>query len=316
MNLIKKTIILTGVAAEGYVSVIRVGNDVGAKIVGSDFQKGMRAGLKIGRSETIFAELDGPKTEIAVDGVPFHQNDGIGCVVMRGDLAVARGGTAVKSADVVKYFSSLPSRPVEQTAVPTPAASSEEETLSSENGDNGGADKDADLTADDGAPEDDGALGDKTDGAKDGVREETSSDGAETAEERVPSSGETDGEARSILDKLSAKDGAEFYNGIREKVEELFVVYPRESELNSLIPDSEWVKITYDGEDYYVVGRISENGRTVLLGYGVPGRKTVTPPKIADEIASWLTVPGLTGGYDGYWLIFQDAVNGKVVPAN
>ena len=75
MNLIKKTIILTDSDAEGYVSVIRVGTDVGAKIVGANFKKGMYAGLKIGSGETIYAVLDGEKTEITLDNVSFRQND-------------------------------------------------------------------------------------------------------------------------------------------------------------------------------------------------------------------------------------------------
>lgn len=335
MNLIKKTVILTSGAAEGYVSVIRVGNDVGAKIVGADFVKGMRAGIKIGRSDTIYAVLDGTKTEIDIDNVTFHQNDGIGCVIMQGDRIVARGGISVKAKDVSEYFAALDQSKSEQIAAIS--LNAEEQTYT-ESGDK----VDTGITAD---SDSDSVTLDNTDGTVNSSesnnsieRTNESSDGAETepANNRhssvQPNLSNNDGEtvtkkkgaennakgsdAAEILEKLSAKDGAEFYNGVREKVEELFIVFPKEKLLPELIPDSEWVKINYDGEDYYIVGRIFENGRTVLLGYGVPGKKSVTPPKIADEIATWLTVPELGNGYDGYWLIFQDASNGKVVPAN
>lgn len=350
MNLIKKTVILTSGAAEGYVSVIRVGNDVGAKIVGADFVKGMRAGIKIGRSDTIYAVLDGTKTEIDIDNVTFHQNDGIGCVIMQGDRIVARGGISVKAKDVSEYFAALDQSKSEQIAAIS--LNAEEQTYT-ESGDK--VDTDVTVGSDSvKADNTDGSLiSDAVDSEEGNFKEDNtggsginnsiertneSSDGAETepANNRhssvQPNLSNNDGEtvtkkkgaennakgsdAAEILEKLSAKDGAEFYNGVREKVEELFIVFPKEKLLPELIPDSEWVKINYDGEDYYIVGRIFENGRTVLLGYGVPGKKSVTPPKIADEIATWLTVPELGNGYDGYWLIFQDASNGKVVPAN
>ena len=103
----------------------------------------------------------------------------------------------------------------------------------------------------------------------------------------------------------------DYYVGISDRVDELFVVYPKEERLTEAIPDSEWVKVKYDGEDYYVVGRLSENGKVSYLGYGVPGVENLKPPKVADGIANWFPLPGLDG-YDGYWLFFQDADTGKI----
>ena len=89
------------------------------------------------------------------------------------------------------------------------------------------------------------------------------------------------------------------------------VVYPAEKGLSEAIPDSEWVKVNYDGEDYYVVGRLKDNGKVRFLGYGVPGKESVKPPKAADGIAQWFPLSGMDG-YDGYWLFFQDAETGKI----
>ena len=257
MNLIKKTVILNGESAEGYLSVIRVGDDVGAKIVGDGFRKGMQAGIKIGSSDPVLFFLEGEKTEIPLENVQFSQNDSLGCLIMENDKTVAKGGMTVKIKEMKDYFSSATS-PVNAPVV-----------------------EDVPLpVSDDPVPEK-----------------------AENEELSVA-------DLEQIKETVSA-DNKDFYSGIKERYEELFVVYPIEKKLSALIPDSEWVKINYDGDDYYVVGKLSENGKTVLLGYGVPGRKNVTPPKIADEMASWLTVPDMRP-YDGYWLIFQDAATGKV----
>ena len=254
MNLIKKTVILNGESAEGYLSVIRVGDDVGAKIVGDGFRKGMQTGIKIGSSDPVFFFLEGEKTEIPLENVQFSQNDSLGCLIMENGKTVAKGGMTVKIKEMKEYFSStVPNG--EDTPLPVSDDPVPEKVLS------------------------------------------------ENEELNVA-------DLEQIKETVSA-DNKDFYSGIKERYEELFVVYPAEKRLSSLIPDSEWVKINYDGDDYYVVGKLSENGKIVLLGYGVPGKKNVTPPKIADEMASWLTVPDMRP-YDGYWLIFQDAATGKV----
>ena len=117
-------------------------------------------------------------------------------------------------------------------------------------------------------------------------------------------------EDKEILDRLT-KERRDYYFTVRNKVDELFVVHPAEEKLSALIPDSEWVKVRYDGEDYYVVGRLrDESGKVVYLGYGVPGVKDVRPPKVADGIATFL--PEQEGSDKGYWLFFQNADNGKI----
>lgn len=265
MNLIKKTVILNGESAEGYLSVIRVGEDVGVKIVGDGFRKGMQAGIKIGSSDPVFFFLEGEKTEIPLDNVAFAQNDSLGCLIMENGKTVAKGGITVKIKEMKEYFSTI-----SETTVHAEEIAEERDSS---------------------VQEDKNPLPDIT----------TTS---ETLEEINVA------DIEQIKDAVTAEK-KDFYSGIRERYEELFVVYPIEKKLSALIPDSEWVKINYDGDDYYVVGKLSENGKTVLLGYGVPGKKNVTPPKIADEMASWLTVPDMRP-YDGYWLIFQDAATGKV----
>ena len=81
-----------------------------------------------------------------------------------------------------------------------------------------------------------------------------------------------------------------------------------EKELAKIIPDSEWVRINYDGDDYYVIGRLRDEGKVKYLGYGVPGREDVKPPKVAEGIASWIP----TEEERGYWIFFQSASTGEI----
>lgn len=119
-----------------------------------------------------------------------------------------------------------------------------------------------------------------------------------------------DDQDNEILERLK-KEKDRYYHSVKDKVDELFVVNPAEPQLSGLIPDSEWVKIRYDGEDYYVVGKLyDENGKVRYLGYGVPGIASVRPPKVADGIATFLALK--EGSDRGYWLFFQNAENGKI----
>ena len=130
------------------------------------------------------------------------------------------------------------------------------------------------------------------------------------ANEKSGEENEQGDEEREMLSRLGEEKSG-YYIGISDKIDELFVVYPQERLLMQAIPDSEWVKVTYDGEDYYVVGKLREDGKVRYLGYGVPGKANVKPPKVADGIADWFPLEN-PDGYDGYWLFFQDAETGKI----
>ena len=237
MNLVKKTVVLTG-ECDGYLSAVRVGEDLGVKIVGEKMEKGWLVGVKLGVELLVFV-LDGNKTEKEYVGIDFRETDPVGCVILRENVVVSRGGAPIKASEVTERW---------RDGVSTPAHSTE------------------------------------------------------TEEEE---------EKEELFSRLTASDGAAFYIGVKEKLDELFVINPSEERLAKEIPDSEWVKIRYEKEDYYVVGRIREEGRIVLIGYGVPGKKTVAPPKVA-SFATFLELDDLPA-YDGYWLFFQDATTGKLI---
>ena len=238
MDLIKKTLILTDGSANGYLSVIKVGDDVGIKIVGEKYLAGTFAGVKIGKNEPIFFTLDGQKTEKTLN-IDFCQSDALSCIIADKEKLIARGGNALRLKQIVDHFSNTDNSP------------------------------------------------------------------------SPPSQKSENDEKEELLEKLKSTDGAEYYGNIKDNLEELFIVHPREDALCKFFPDSEWVKINYDETDYYVVGKIKEQGRTVLIGYGVPGKKDVAPPKVADSLFTW--IPVKTDLYDGYWVLLQDANSGKII---
>ncbi len=249
MTLIKKTIILASQNTEGYCTVVRVGNDVGAKIVGTNFTENMLAGIKIGSQKTYIGKMQGQKTELNLP-LSFSQSDNIGCMILDNDRVFCKGGIYISKED---FFSDI-------TDVET-AAPIEEETIPV-----------VEIEADIVIPEDD--------------------------------------DENDMLKRLGGENN-DFYASAKEKIDELFVIYPPEKNLELLIPDSKWIKISYDGDDYYVVGQLLSDKKLTYIGYGVPGIKAVLPPKITEGYADWLPVDNIKP-YDGYWLIFQNAENGKM----
>ncbi len=106
--------------------------------------------------------------------------------------------------------------------------------------------------------------------------------------------------------------GDNFYFAVKPQLDEMFVCYPEEKTLNATVPNSRWVKVdTSDG--YYVVGLIYDLETVLYICYGIPSSfSTLPPPEIAD-VCVWLPLNPSDREGDGYWLIYQSAVDGKCV---
>lgn len=105
--------------------------------------------------------------------------------------------------------------------------------------------------------------------------------------------------------------GENFYQSIRTRLDDIMTIHPREERLEKLIPDSKWVKVKYDGEDYYVVGILMDDGVITHIAYGVPGLQKIKPPKEAENLCDFLPLPDGNGA--GFWLMFQDPRNGEII---
>jgi hypothetical protein len=284
MMLVKRTVVLSKGAKKGYLVVVRVGGEVGVKIVGDDFSGGMTAYIKIGRN-TEAVNLGGKKTERDVK-IPFSDSDDISCAVIGDGKVVADGGKAFSENELSAFINAA-----SEDAAPNP------ETDATRN-----AETNASSETLFSAPPPKPPVEKDAENAVSHKKKEQSAESEEPKENA--------GVRDDLFGRLSAEKSG-FYISISDKIDELFVVYPVEKSLSAVIPDSEWVKINYDKDEFYVVGRLYENNKVAYLGYGVPGVEKVKPPKAAGNIASWMPVSDLEG-YEGYWLFFQDAETGKI----
>ncbi|MBR6737305.1 MAG: hypothetical protein IKL82_02950 [Clostridia bacterium] len=113
-------------------------------------------------------------------------------------------------------------------------------------------------------------------------------------------------------DKPNSVENANFYAGVKEKVEELLSSYPKNEELEKLLPNSRFCKINYDSEKFYSVGIISENDCVTHLCYAVKGNFSSVPTSLQPYCRFMPLSPFAPYG-DGYYLIFQNADNGETL---
>ena len=244
--MIKKTLVLTGDKPMGYITVVRVGNEVGAKIVGETFTSEMKAYIKIGENAQTEL-LVGKKTELSLH-IPMENADDVRCAVARGEEIVATGGNALSKKETDAFL--------KESEIIIPKDEEKE------------------------PKQEETRVENFTEPTK-----EEEKPAMETEKKESSSSAEAE-----LLSGLRT-DTNGYYIGISDKVDELFVVYPAEKNLQELIPDSEWVKVQYEEDGYYVIGRLKDEGKVKYMGYGVPGVENVRPPKVADGIANWFLAP-------------------------
>ncbi len=103
----------------------------------------------------------------------------------------------------------------------------------------------------------------------------------------------------------------DFYDQIKEQIDDLFKNHSREENLEALIPGSKWVKVEYqDIEGHYVMGLIYDGEKLRFISYGLPAQNKLNPPSDLVEYAQWLSVGTAE---QGYWLVYQDANSGESV---
>lgn len=103
-----------------------------------------------------------------------------------------------------------------------------------------------------------------------------------------------------------------FYQKVKNRLNEIISSHPKDETLCAVIPDGEFVKVNYDSERFYSVGRIINNGETVYLCYAVPGSYDTTPPPLKPYCRFIPSSPFNPLG-NGYFVIFQSAKTGEIV---
>ena len=109
---------------------------------------------------------------------------------------------------------------------------------------------------------------------------------------------------KEIEEKQDKIETPKFFDGIKDKIYKMFEENEKDEELQSLIPNSKWVRIKCEDDTYYVVGLIYEDGKEVLLCYGVYGKK--------DEENQNSIFFEIKDG-EGYNMIYQNLETGELL---
>lgn len=137
-----------------------------------------------------------------------------------------------------------------------------------------------------------------------------------TMAENAENSGEKTGENQDENiqeEKNFVDEDIDFYNQIKDQIDDLFSKHKPEDNLQAIIPNSKWVKVEYqDMPGYYVMGIIYNDNIPEFIGYGLPAQNNENPPKDLAEYAQWLPVLQ-EGENTGYWIVYQSASNGESI---
>lgn len=304
--LIRKTTVLTGKNVQGHVTLIRVGSSVGLKLI---LDPAPREELLLcvvaGDNPQINVPVRGARTETNVD-LNLEARDDIGAVVYTATGEAYMWGGKRERVSRPKETASAPDLP---SSIETAQVQVSEESLKS----------DADT-----APVQEEPVAD-TEPVQEEVPSEalravsdeevTETSYTETVNEEnsdtMTEVGDENELKQEVFSPFKFNRGENFYQNIRFRLEEIMTINPECKELEKIIPESKWVKVYYDEEEYYVVGILTEDGEVTYLGYGVPGVEGIRPPKEAEELCDFLPVSG--GEEEGYWLMFQNSKNGELV---
>lgn len=111
------------------------------------------------------------------------------------------------------------------------------------------------------------------------------------------------------------KENKNFYQELKPQIEKLFAQNKEEEYLEKIFPNSKWVRVALENDDYYVFGLIKSEGSVKYICYGVPGVFQKTPPRELSGFPSWLPLDSQNEEGFGYWLTYQDAESGESVKA-
>ena len=106
-----------------------------------------------------------------------------------------------------------------------------------------------------------------------------------------------------------------FYDEVKEQIDSLFQKYEKEVALEEMIPNSSFVRVTFDADgESYVFGLIfDDNNEPEYIVYGIPSAYQKLPPKQLEGYYQWLPLDPNNPEEDGYFLMYQDATTGEHV---
>ena len=102
------------------------------------------------------------------------------------------------------------------------------------------------------------------------------------------------------------------FNAIIPQFQYIFENYEANTQLNELIPNSRFVAICEGGENYSI-GAIYADNEIRFLCYAVLKENSVNPPPELGEHFQWLPLDREDPLSEGYFVVFQDAHDLKIV---
>ncbi|MDE7453796.1 MAG: hypothetical protein K2N22_05240 [Clostridia bacterium] len=103
-----------------------------------------------------------------------------------------------------------------------------------------------------------------------------------------------------------------FYKTMKGEIDKLLSTYPAENNLEKVVENSRWVKISYGGDKFYVFGIIYQKDTPQYICYGVPTDDSKKPPESLKGLATFIPASA-EGATEGFWVMYQDAATGASV---
>ncbi len=104
-----------------------------------------------------------------------------------------------------------------------------------------------------------------------------------------------------------------YYLSVKDELNSVLSRFESEDQLRALFPESEFVKINYDKDKFYVVGVIKKQDKVKYICYGVPSEYSKNPPRELDGYCTFIPLSVFNIHGKGYFMMFQDAVSGECV---
>ncbi len=107
---------------------------------------------------------------------------------------------------------------------------------------------------------------------------------------------------------------SDFLSLISDQIDEMLSKYPLDPDLNRIIAHSKFIKVLDEYDDTtYSIGIIYDGTDIKYLAYAVPARYNATAPAELGANYQWLPLDPDDPMSDGYFIVYQDALDGSVV---
>lgn len=104
----------------------------------------------------------------------------------------------------------------------------------------------------------------------------------------------------------------DYYEKIKDKLEDIFIRFEECNDLTETLPNSKFVKIKYNENDYYYFGKVYEKAKVKFICYGVTGYYNERPNELLKNF-SFIPISNYELSGKGFYLIFQDAKTGEII---